>query len=77
LLPGTLIVVDVRTANARFLKNNLQRNWSYYYEDNFDQHYFELLEKHLEFTTRGNLIFVWAIIFANELRKNMVRSHNI
>ena len=77
LLPGTLIVVDGRTANARFLKNNLQRNWSYYYEDDFDQHYLELLEKHLEFTTRGNLIFVWAIIFANELRKNMVRSHNI
>ena len=27
LLPGTLIVVDGRTANARFLKSNFQRNW--------------------------------------------------
>lgn len=44
LLPGSLIVVDGRTANARFLKANLQRNWSYCYSDVFDQHYFELLE---------------------------------
>ena len=29
LLPGTLIVVDGRGANARFLKTNLQRNWEY------------------------------------------------
>ncbi len=28
LLPGTLILVDGRTANARFLKCNFQRNWS-------------------------------------------------
>ena len=44
LLPGTLIVVDGRTANARFLKTNLQRNWSYYHDEVFDQHYFELVE---------------------------------
>ena len=44
LLPGTLIVVDGRTANARFLKSNLQRNWSHYHEEVFDQHYFELVE---------------------------------
>jgi len=47
LLPGTLIVVDGRTANARFLKTNLQRNWSYYYSKEYDQHYFELTEKPL------------------------------
>ena len=58
LLPGTLIVVDGRTANARFLKANLQRNWAYFYDNNFDQHFFELdeeplglhNEKQLEFT---------------------------
>jgi hypothetical protein len=47
LLPGSLIVVDGRTANARFLKANLQRNWAYCYSDLFDQHYFELMEKPL------------------------------
>jgi hypothetical protein len=31
LLPGTLIVIDGRTANARFLKNNMKRKWAYQY----------------------------------------------
>ena len=44
LLPGTLVVVDGRTANARFLKSNFQRNWSHYHDVEFDQHYFELVE---------------------------------
>lgn len=47
LLPGTLIVVDGRTANAMFLKNNLQRDWKYYYSEIYDQHFFELNEKPL------------------------------
>jgi hypothetical protein len=44
LVPGTLIVVDGRTANARFLKTNFQRNWKYHYFKNYDQHFFELDE---------------------------------
>ena len=44
LQPGTLIVVDGRTANARFLKTNLQRNWAYFYNEKWDQHYLELQE---------------------------------
>jgi hypothetical protein len=44
LVPGTLIVVDGRAANARFLKNNLKRDWNYYYSEDFDQHFFELKE---------------------------------
>jgi len=44
LSPGTLIVVDGRTANARFLICNLQRNWSYLFDSINDQHYFELQE---------------------------------
>ena len=44
LQPGTLIVIDGRTANARFLKTNFQRNWYYYHDSNFDQHFFELSE---------------------------------
>jgi len=47
LLPGTLILVDGRTANARFLKCNLQRNWRYLYVEEFDQHFFELHESPL------------------------------
>ena len=47
LLPGTLIVVDGRTANAIFIKNNLQRDWEYSYSEKFDQHFFELKEKPL------------------------------
>lgn len=44
LQPGTLILVDGRAANARFLKANLQRNWRYMYVEEFDQHFFELHE---------------------------------
>lgn len=47
LHPGTLIIIDGRTANARFLKANLQRKWSYYYSFDWDQHFFELLEEPL------------------------------
>ena len=44
LTPGTLIIVDGRTANARFLKQNLQREWEYSSSEQFDQHFFELKE---------------------------------
>ncbi len=44
LQPGTLIVVDGRTANARFLLTNLQRKWGYYHSEDWDQHFFELQE---------------------------------
>jgi hypothetical protein len=47
LLPGTLIVVDGRTANARFLKNNFQRNWTYTHFAAEDTHVFELVERPL------------------------------
>jgi hypothetical protein len=57
LLPGTLIVVDGRTANARFLRVNLQRNWKYSYVQNFDQHFFELNEKPLGRLNRQQVNF--------------------
>lgn len=44
LLPGTLIAIDGRTANARFLKTNFQRNWEHSYFEAYDQHFFELKE---------------------------------
>ncbi len=47
LTPGTLIVTDGRTANARFLKSNFQRNWKHVHLKSIDQHYFYLNEKPL------------------------------
>tara|TARA_B100000315_G_C14463417_1_gene534831 strand:+ start:166 stop:984 length:819 start_codon:yes stop_codon:yes gene_type:complete len=47
LTPGTLVVVDGRTANARFLKTNLQRDWDYWHSKEYDQHFFELKEEPL------------------------------
>ncbi len=47
LLPGTMILVDGRTANARFLKSNFQRNWAYRHDRAEDIHVFELIEEPL------------------------------
>lgn len=47
LLPGTLIVVDGRTANARFLRANFQRGWTYHAYPEYDIHTFELTEEPL------------------------------
>ncbi|MEW9797570.1 hypothetical protein [Alteromonas sp. CYL-A6] len=44
LEPGTLILVDGRTANARFLRSYLRRNWAYHHDKDGDIHYFELQE---------------------------------
>lgn len=44
LEPGTLILVDGRTANARFLRHYLKRNWAYRHDTEGDVHYFELQE---------------------------------
>lgn|SRR5690349_471056 len=60
--PGTLILVDGRTANARFLKSYLRRNWVYLHDPVGDIHYFELQEEplgpfnklKLEFCLNGN-----------------------
>ncbi len=57
LMPGTLIVVDGRTANARFLKSNLQRDWIYTHDDKFDQHFFELCEKPLGIYNKRQIEF--------------------
>lgn len=57
LQPGTLIIIDGRTANARFLKSNLQRNWSYFYNEDWDQHFFELLERPLGIYNKNMIDF--------------------
>lgn len=57
LLPGTLIVVDGRTANARFLERNFQRNWKHTTNPNYDQHFFELIEKPLGYINLNQIQF--------------------
>ena len=44
-MPGTIIVVDGRGANAEFLRKNFKRKWKYFYSKYFDQHLFYLDEK--------------------------------
>ncbi len=57
LLPGTLIVVDGRTANARFLSNNLQRKWEYLHHEKEDIHTFELVEEPLGKINAKQILF--------------------
>ena len=57
LTPGTIIVVDGRAANARFLKANMQRNWDYSYSADVDQHIFLLNEEPLGKYNRQQLDF--------------------
>lgn len=57
LEPGTLVVVDGRTANARFLKSYLRRNWAYRHLPQSDIHLFELQEEPLGALNRAKLEF--------------------
>ena len=45
LEPGTIIIVDGRTANANFLKDHFNRNWKHVHDTKGDCHYFELIDK--------------------------------
>lgn len=40
--PGTILICDGRGANAKFLKDNLKRNWRYSHDKKNDQHLFLL-----------------------------------
>lgn len=42
LIPGTILVVDGRGANANYLKKELKRKWLYKYDKKNDQHFFLL-----------------------------------
>jgi hypothetical protein len=57
LQPGTLIVIDGRTANARFLRATLKRSWSYLHDVNGDIHLLELQESPLGPLNRRQLDF--------------------
>lgn len=47
LIPGTIILVDGRSANAFFLRDNYKRKWSYFHDRPNDQHIFCLKDKPL------------------------------
>jgi hypothetical protein len=47
MLPGTLILVDGRTNNARFMQHNFQRNWKVERDPQADITTFELIEERL------------------------------
>jgi len=47
LIPGVIIVVDGRSANAVFLRDNFKRKWEYIYDKKNDQHIFCLKDKSL------------------------------
>jgi len=57
LLPGTLIAVDGRNSNARFLKNNFQRNWRYQEFKNEDVNILELIEPPLGYLNEKQIRF--------------------
>ena len=60
LIPGTIIVVDGRTANALFLKNNFQRKWDYFYDKYNDQSIFYLADKSLGNINDRMKVFYWS-----------------
>jgi hypothetical protein len=47
LLPGTFVLIDGRTNNARFLQRNFQRNWNMVHDVKGDVSTFELIEDRL------------------------------
>jgi len=57
LCPGTIIVFDGRTPNARFLNLNLQRNWKYIEDKKNNQHILYLNENPLGEINKKQLFF--------------------
>ena len=71
LLPGTLILVDGRTANARFLLANFQRNWTYDHDVVSDTHTFELCESPLGRYNKAQIEFCLGHEWLNLLVRRM------
>jgi hypothetical protein len=57
LLPGTIIMVDGRTANARFMKKNFQLKWDYSHDVDLDIHTFLNVEDPLGTYNKKELEF--------------------
>ena len=67
LTPGTMILVDGRTANARFLKANFQRSWSHIHSEESDIHTFELKEQPLGPYNRAQIEFCLGLDWLDEI----------
>ena len=74
LTPGTFIVVDGRTANARFIRCNFQRDWFYQYDSSSDQHFFELIEEPLGIYNRKQIQFCLGQSYFERLKANQLNS---
>lgn len=57
LTPGTIILIDGRTSNANFLKNNLKRNWSYTRDEKRDHSIFVLRDKPIGNLNKNQISF--------------------
>ncbi len=57
LTPGTIILIDGRTTNARFLRDNFKRNWKYKYLEDRDINIFFLDERPLGIFNERQLKF--------------------
>jgi|APSaa5957512535_1039671.scaffolds.fasta_scaffold03091_8 hypothetical protein len=65
LLPGTVILVDGRSANAQFMRNNFQQDWGYFYYRDFDIHIFVNESPTLGIYNQKELDFKWIDIKKN------------
>ena len=54
-LPGTFVLIDGRTNNARFLQNNFKRNYQIQFDEVYDITTFELLEPPLGKINRNQI----------------------
>lgn len=59
LLPGTFIIIDGRTNNARFLLNNFKRKWRWDWDRKGDVTTFELVEERLG---KHNQLFPYRVV---------------
>tara|TARA_B100000989_G_scaffold282144_1_gene246937 strand:- start:1164 stop:1943 length:780 start_codon:yes stop_codon:yes gene_type:complete len=57
LCPGTIILVDGRSLNSRFLRDNFKRNWKIIQDELYDQTIFYLNEKTLGYFNTQQLKF--------------------
>ena len=69
LQPGTLIVIDGKTTNALLMRCNTQRNWKYYYDKDWDQHFFELAEEPLCVYSKKMIDYCFGYTYYQRLKR--------
>lgn len=66
-VPGTFIIIDGRTNNVNFLKNNLQRKWNHYYSEQQDYSTLELIENPIGKWNKNKLKYSLNHVYLNNL----------